>query len=155
MNYISLFSLSDIVKKCSHVIHSDGKGGVIKSPRFPQKYTPKTFCDWTILASKRQNKILIQLETFTVEGKMVESMKGKPITESGEYFFYSPVLPLKVLFWICPCLEHLQMKKLTLFDSIKIYSFGKYCKRRRNCFLQAISPFLTILSMLYGTCFPF
>ena len=41
------------------------------------------------------------------------------------------------------------------FDALKIYSFGKHCKKRRNCFLQAIPPFLTMFSILYGTSFSF
>ena len=31
-------------------------------------------------------------------------------------------------------------------DALKIYSCGKHCEKRRNCLLQAISPFLTMLS---------
>ena len=30
------------------------------------------------------------------------------------------------------------------FDSLKTYSCGKHCEKRRNCLLQAISPFLTM-----------
>ena len=41
------------------------------------------------------------------------------------------------------------------FDALKIYSCGKHCEKRRNCYLQAISPFLTMFSTLYGTYFPF
>ena len=39
------------------------------------------------------------------------------------------------------------------FDALKIYSHGKHWEKRRNCLLQAISPFLTMLSTLYGTSF--
>ena len=45
--------------------------------------------------------------------------------------------------------------KIPHFDALKIYSSGKHCEKRRNCLLQAISPFLTIFSTLYGTYFPF
>ena len=41
------------------------------------------------------------------------------------------------------------------FDALKIYSCGKHCKKRRNCLSQAISPFLTMFSTLYGTYLPF
>ena len=41
------------------------------------------------------------------------------------------------------------------FDTVKMYSCGKHCEKRRNCLLQAISPFLTMFSTLYGTDFPF
>ena len=41
------------------------------------------------------------------------------------------------------------------FDALKIYSCGKHCEKRRNCLEQAISPFLTMFSTLYGTYFPF
>ena len=41
------------------------------------------------------------------------------------------------------------------FDALLIYSCGKHCEKRRNCLLQAISPFLTMFSILYGTYFPF
>ena len=40
-------------------------------------------------------------------------------------------------------------------DTLKIYSCGKHCEKRRNCLKQAISPFLTMFSTLDGTCFPF
>ena len=41
------------------------------------------------------------------------------------------------------------------FVELKIYSCGKHCVKRRNCLLQAISPFLTMFSILYGTYFSF
>ena len=42
------------------------------------------------------------------------------------------------------------------FDALKIYSYGKHCEKRRNCLLQAISPFSQCFySTLYGTCFSF
>ena len=42
------------------------------------------------------------------------------------------------------------------FDTLKIYSCGKHCEKRRNCLLQAISPFLTMFfSTLCGTYFSF
>ena len=40
-------------------------------------------------------------------------------------------------------------------DTLKIYSCGKHCEKRKNCLLQAIFPFLTMFSTLYGTYFPF
>ena len=39
------------------------------------------------------------------------------------------------------------------FDALKIYSCGKHCEKRRHCLLQAMSPFLTMFSTLYGTYF--
>ena len=36
------------------------------------------------------------------------------------------------------------------FDTLNI---RKHCEKRRNCLLQAISPFLTKFSTLYGACF--
>ncbi|XP_045197836.2 cubilin-like isoform X2 [Mercenaria mercenaria] len=63
---------SELQKGCGiSEILSDGKGGVITSPRFPQKYESRTYCEWKITASRPQNKIMIQLETFKIEGKMV------------------------------------------------------------------------------------
>ena len=41
------------------------------------------------------------------------------------------------------------------FEALKIYSFGQHCEKRRNCLLQAISPFLTTFCTLYGSYFPF
>ena len=41
------------------------------------------------------------------------------------------------------------------FDTVTIYSSGKHCEKRRNCSSQAISPFLTMFSTLYGTYFSF
>ena len=40
-------------------------------------------------------------------------------------------------------------------DTQKIYSYGKYCEKRRNCLLQAISAFFTMFFTLYGTHFSF
>ncbi|KAL4233470.1 hypothetical protein ACF0H5_008151 [Mactra antiquata] len=57
-------------KKCGSVIESDGKGGIIKSPRYPSKYERRTFCEWKIVASKPQNKIMIELASFKIEGTM-------------------------------------------------------------------------------------
>ena len=39
------------------------------------------------------------------------------------------------------------------FDSLKIYDCGKHCEKRRKCLYQAISPFVTMFSTLYGTYF--
>ena len=41
------------------------------------------------------------------------------------------------------------------FDALQIYSCGKHREKRRNCLQQAISPFLTMFSTLYGTYFSF
>ena len=39
----------------------------------------------------------------------------------------------------CPCLTHYHT--MQHFDTLKIYSCGEHCEKRRNCFQQAISPF--------------
>ena len=44
---------------------------------------------------------------------------------------------------------------LPQFDALKIFSCRKHCEKGRNCLLQAISPFLTMFSTLYGTFFSF
>ena len=41
------------------------------------------------------------------------------------------------------------------FDALTIYSCGKHCEKGRNCLEQAIIPFLTMFSTLYGTYFSF
>ena len=42
------------------------------------------------------------------------------------------------------------------FDALQIYSFGKHCEKRRNCLVQAISPFFSqCFPKLYGTIFFF
>ena len=41
------------------------------------------------------------------------------------------------------------------FDALMIYSYEQHCEKRRNCLYQAISPFLTMFSTLYGTYFSF
>ena len=41
------------------------------------------------------------------------------------------------------------------FEALQIDSSGKHCEKRRNCLLQAISPFLTMFSSLCSTYFPF
>ena len=43
--------------------------------------------------------------------------------------------------------------KMPHFDAPKTYTCGKHCKKRRNCLLQAISPFLTMVFTLYSTYF--
>ena len=45
--------------------------------------------------------------------------------------------------------------KMPHFDALKIYSCGKHFEKRRNCLSQAISPFFTMFSTLYGTSFSF
>ena len=41
------------------------------------------------------------------------------------------------------------------FDARKLYSCRKHCEKRRNCLLQAISPFLTMFSTVCNTYFSF
>ena len=69
-----------LILDCGKIIHSDGSGGLIKSPHYPQKYKSKTFCEWKIIASKQENKILIQLESFKMEGKMPLKNGGTLLT---------------------------------------------------------------------------
>ena len=69
-NLSNIFPHTVVFLDCGKTIHSDGSGGLIKSPHYPQKYKSKTFCEWRIIASKQENKILIQLESFKMEGKM-------------------------------------------------------------------------------------
>lgn len=59
-----------IILGCPQQNVGGGKGGIITSPRFPLKYESRTYCEWEIKASQPQNRILIQLETFKIEGKM-------------------------------------------------------------------------------------
>ena len=73
-----------IISDCGKSIHSDGNGGLIKSPHYPQKYKSKTFCEWNIYASKKENKILLQLESFKIEGKMPNETNSK----AGNVFVY-------------------------------------------------------------------
>ncbi|XP_060597255.1 cubilin-like isoform X3 [Ruditapes philippinarum] len=61
---------AELQKGCPQEIVTGGKGGTITSPRFPLKYESRTYCEWKITASKPQNRILIQLETFKIEGEM-------------------------------------------------------------------------------------
>lgn len=63
---------------CIQTVISDGTGGVLKSPRFPMKYESRTYCEWQIIASKKENKILIQLETFKIEGVMAVDNGRQP-----------------------------------------------------------------------------
>ena len=57
-------------------------------------------------------------------------------------------LCFKMLFTQCSLTHYHTMLH---FDTLKIYSCGKHCEKRRNCLLQAISPFLIMCSNLYGT----
>ena len=43
------------------------------------------------------------------------------------------------------------VKPLPHFDPLKMFSSRKHCKKRKNCLFQAISCFLTVLSIQYGT----
>ena len=57
---------------------------------------------------------------------------------------------------ICPMLDTHNLTHyhtMQHFEAPKIYSCKKHCKKRRNCLLQAISPFITMFSTLYGTYF--
>ncbi|XP_067675721.1 dorsal-ventral patterning tolloid-like protein 1 isoform X1 [Haliotis asinina] len=64
----------EIYGKCGeHVINSQGSGGIIKSPDYPRKYKSRTFCQWTVRASKPTNKILIETATFQLEGMMKQT----------------------------------------------------------------------------------
>ena len=61
-------------------------------------------------------------------------------------------------FWKIHCTALLfltQYHTIPHFDALKIYSCGKHCEKRKNCLLQAISPFLTMFSTLYGMIFHF
>ncbi|XP_064617655.1 bone morphogenetic protein 1-like isoform X2 [Liolophura sinensis] len=61
-------SSSDLFLNCGEHIVSDGTGGVIKSPNYPGKYEPSTYCEWTIKASRKGNSILLQFPQIKVEG---------------------------------------------------------------------------------------
>ena len=64
--------------------------------------------------------------------------------------FYSFVLLFSDEMFVLPvlhfCLTHYHT--MPHFDALKIYCFGKHCEKRRNCFWQAVSPFLTMFSTL-------
>ena len=53
------------------------------------------------------------------------------------------------------CKDLTHSHTMTPFDAPKIYSCRKHCEKRRNCLLQAISPFLTMFSTQYDTYFSF
>ncbi|KAJ8314503.1 hypothetical protein KUTeg_006653 [Tegillarca granosa] len=55
---------------CDEMIYSDGTGGLITSPGYPEKYKSYSVCNWTIKASKRTNQILVQFYLFHTEGKL-------------------------------------------------------------------------------------
>ena len=82
--HLRKFNSFFIISDCGKSIHSDGSGGLIKSPHYPQKYKSKTFCEWNIYASKKENKILLQLESFKIEGKMPNETNSK----AGNVFVY-------------------------------------------------------------------
>ena len=72
-----------------------------------------------------------------------------------EAFILYPIYKAKSLqFCIILCFRGCYDEILTYyhtmphFDALKIYSCGKHCKKRRNCLLQAISPFQTMFSTL-------
>lgn len=53
---------------CGGRVHSYGTGGIIVSPGFPEKYSSRTYCRWTIKASSPFNDILIYFFAFQTEG---------------------------------------------------------------------------------------
>ncbi|CAL1537449.1 unnamed protein product, partial [Lymnaea stagnalis] len=54
-------------------ISGRGTGGVIVSPSVSGKYMSQVWCEWVIHASKRENKILIEISELSIEGVF---MKG-------------------------------------------------------------------------------
>ena len=70
---------------------------------------------------------------------------------SSACFLYRLYLGSSLLFYTVFHLSH--SHTMTPFDSLKIYSCRKHCEKRRNCLKQAISPFLTMFSILYDTYF--
>ena len=100
---ISFCVVFGLILDCGKIIHSDGSGGLIKSPHYPQKYKSKTFCEWKVIASKQENKILIQLESFKMEGKMPLKNGGKVLTFATHDADYSYVV-------IC-CFRSVRMTK--------------------------------------------
>ncbi|KAH9490912.1 hypothetical protein Btru_039781, partial [Bulinus truncatus] len=50
------------------VIGGGGKGGTIESPGFPAKYTKLSWCEWIIHASRKENKILVEIPELNLEG---------------------------------------------------------------------------------------
>ncbi|KAK3098908.1 hypothetical protein FSP39_024226 [Pinctada imbricata] len=54
-------------------ISSPGSGDIIRSPGYPEKYKSFSYCNWTIKASRPNNKILLQIFYFHTEGKLPEN----------------------------------------------------------------------------------
>ncbi|KAL3884105.1 hypothetical protein ACJMK2_030327, partial [Sinanodonta woodiana] len=81
--YIPESSKDKLTPGCSQHIRSTGAGGVIKSPQYPNKYRHYTYCEWDIEASKRDNKILIQIDVFKLEGDMVPKDPKKSFEGTG------------------------------------------------------------------------
>ncbi|XP_055954613.1 dorsal-ventral patterning tolloid-like protein 1 isoform X2 [Patella vulgata] len=60
----------DMNTKCGKIIPSGGSGGLIESPNFPRKYKSNTYCEWEVRASKKTNRIMLQIAYFGIEGNM-------------------------------------------------------------------------------------
>ncbi|XP_060067679.1 neuropilin-1-like [Ylistrum balloti] len=54
---------------CGRSIISSGGGGILKSPRFPAKYTNRVYCKWSIRAKRKGNKIMVHFYDFRLEGR--------------------------------------------------------------------------------------
>ena len=110
-----------------------------------------------ILVGKKMHPIFFFLNTaFSPFPKMFSNLFNKTFN----YLNY-------LHFVICKCFQFGQVYSFVVcyrvnplptmlhFDALKIHSCGKHCEKRRNCLQQAIYPFLTMFSTLYGTFFPF
>lgn len=105
---------------CGGRVHSYGTGGIIVSPGFPEKYSSRTYCRWTIKASSPFNDILIYFFAFQTEGT------------GNEYitFWFANVLAQNSFLWNVD----------TLFYVIITYSvFQPLCIKSRE-YIKLSSP---------------
>lgn len=107
----------DLQQRCgSKRIHGDGQGGTFASPNHPRKYSALTVCQWTIVASRKFNQILIEFPPIiNMEGKPDEDCKNAVVKIYRDQSAYRPMAYL--------CGKHKEgeeLSYLSLHDSVKL-----------------------------------
>ncbi|XP_059176514.1 cubilin-like isoform X2 [Physella acuta] len=82
------------------VIKGGGLGGTIISPNFPAKYTSLVWCEWIIQASRRENKILVEISDLNLEGNYMKDA-DKSSCQDSVLRLYDDSLSLKPVSSIC------------------------------------------------------
>ena len=128
-----------------------------------QSYTRKTLttCAWLYDEKHLNSSGKIGMVAFKKNGPTYGRTRGRDgddiNTSTSETYKKSFHKPIRQYTFALTVHEPWLTRYHTMphFDALMRYSCGKHCEKRRNCLEQAISPFLTMFSTLYGTYFSF